>query len=241
VRRDGRLPNNQAEIVVTDILVEQLEALSEADRLHVLAELVGLCETPGGKHALRSPLAGWNTVDVLASERRVVYRAGTVRGVGLIEAICLGPRRDSEVYTMASAIVATGLLSDEEVIQFWLALALLDVIEEQVGLDGWDFRPAAAPDGLQRAAVAAGLLTEDEAALLSIDEIQAAMTAGWDSSGEPSPAKALRAAFERSRGRIGDIATIVALRKADRCAVVLPRAKVRCIRRSGHPGPHRAR
>jgi hypothetical protein len=241
VRRDGRLPSHQAEVVLSDILIEQLEALSEADRLQVLAELVALCESPGGKHALRSPLAGWNTVDVLATECRVVYRAGTVDGVGLIEAVCIGPRRDSEVYAMATALVASGCLGDDEVTQLWLALALLDVVEEHIGLDGWDFRPAAAPDGLQRAAVAAGLLAEDEASLLSLDEIQAAMTSGWDSAGNPSPAQALRAAFERSRGRAGDVATIVTLRKADRCGVVLPRAKVRCIRLVDHPGPHRAR
>jgi hypothetical protein len=207
VRRDGRLPSNQAEIVLSDILIEQLEALSEADRLQVLAELVALCESPGGKHALRSPLAGWNTV----------------------------------VYAMATALVASGCLADDEVTQLWLALALLDVVEEHIGLDGWDFRPAAAPDGLQRAAVAAGLLAEDEASLLSLDEIQAAMTSGWDSAGNPSPAQALRAAFERSRGRVGDAATLVSLRRADRCRAVLPRAKVLCIRRVDHPGPHRAR
>jgi hypothetical protein len=241
VRRNGRLPSNQADVVVSDILVEQLEALSKSDRLEALAEIVSLCDTPGGKHALRSPLAGWNTVDVLASERRVVFRAGTVDGVGLIEAICLGPRRDSEVYAMAMALVGSGRLSDDEVTQLWLALALLDVVEEHIGLDGWDFRPTAAPDGLQRAAVAAGLLSADEAALLSLDEIQAAMTAGWGSDGKPSPAQALKAAFERSRGRAGDVATIVTLRMADRCAAVLPRARVACIRRAGHPGPHRAR
>jgi hypothetical protein len=241
VRRDGRLPNDQAEIVLTDILVEQLEALTEVERLEVLAEIVALCETPGGKHALRAPLAGWNTLDVLASERRIVFRAGTVNGVGLIEAVCLGPRRDSAVYAMASALVATGRLSDDEVTELWRALALLDVVEEQVGLDGWDYRPVPAPAGLQRAAVAAGLLTEDDAAVLSLDEIQAAMTSGWDDDGNASPVRALGAAFERSRGRIGDVASIVTNRKADRCGVVLPRAKVHCIRRAGHPGPHRAR
>ena len=248
MRRDGHLPDGQAEIVFSDLLVEQLEARSESDRLSVLAEIVALCAAPGGKHPLRTPLQGWNTVDVLRGESRLIYRASTVKNVGLIEAICLGPRRNAEVYDMAAALVASGRLTDGEVTQLWIALSLLDVVAETVGLDGWDYRPTPAPEGLQRAVVASGLLSTDVVSLFSSDEIQAAMNQGWDADGKPNPVTALSAALLRSRGRLPKIVSVLDIflnaavenRRLDRCGKTMPRAQVTCIRRSGHPGPHRS-
>lgn len=244
MRRDGKLPDNQAEVVFSDLLVEQLEQLSAPDQLSVLGEIVALCVVPAGKHPLRTPLQGWNTLDVLGGQRRVVFRASVRDGVGLVEAICLGPRRNAEVYDMAAAFVASHRLSDEEVTQFWVALSLLDVVAESVGLDGWDYQPTLAPIGLQRAAVAAGLLTTEMAALLSSDEIQAAMAQGWDAAGNPDSIAALSAALLRSRGRVPTPAAIIETvfknRRMDRCGATMPRAQIRCIRRSGHPGPHRS-
>lgn len=67
------------------------------------------------------------------------------------------------------------------------------------------------------------------------------MAEGW-SDGTPDPGAALTAAMRRARAGIdsGDARRIVEGRKADRCASILPRAGVRCIRRDGHPGAHRA-
>jgi hypothetical protein len=244
VRRDGLLPNNQAEVVFSDLLVEQLEQLSAHDQQSVLSEIVGLCAAPGGKHPLRTPLQGWNTLDVLGGQRRVVYRVSIPNGVGLIEAICLGPRRNAEVYDMAAALVASQRLTEEEVTQFWVALSLLDIVAESVGLDGWDYQPNPAPAGLQRAAVAAGLLTDEIASLLSTDEIQAAMTKGWDVAGNPDAVAALSAALLRSRGRVPEPTTIIESvfenRRLDRCGATMPRAQIRCVRRIDHPGPHRS-
>ncbi|MEK7294990.1 MAG: hypothetical protein AAB018_00485, partial [Actinomycetota bacterium] len=104
MRRAERFPNNQAEVVFSDIFVEQLEALSKHERLDVLGAVVALCENPAGKHLLRASLAGWNTLAVLNGERRVVYKGSLVHGVGLIEVLCLGPRRNEEVYDMANAV-----------------------------------------------------------------------------------------------------------------------------------------
>jgi hypothetical protein len=240
VRRGGRLPGDQAEAVFSDILVEQLEQLWAADRLAVLAEIVMLCTAPSSKHPLRTPLAGWNTLDVLGGKRRVVYKAGDVSGVGVIEALCLGPRRDSEVYDLAAGLTLSGKLADDEVTQLWAALALLDVVAESVGLDGWDFRPTPAPDGMQRAAVASGILSAGVAALLSSDEIQAAMTNGWDESGQPDPDRALFAALHRARGRVSPPLDVIEHRGLDRCGARMPRAHTLCIRRRDHPGPHRS-
>ncbi len=244
MRRDGQLPNSRAEVVFSDLLVEQLDQLSEHDQLSVPGEIVALCAAPGGKHPLRTPLQGWNTLDVLGGQRRVVYRATVVGGVGLIEAICLGPRRNGEVYDMAASLVASQRLTDAEVTQFWAALSLLDVVAESVGLDGWDYQPIPAPIGQQRSAVAAGLLTSDLAALLSSDEIQAAMAQGWDAAGNPDSTATLSAALRRSRGRIprptSSIDTVFKNRRLDRCGATMPRAQTRCIRRIGHAGPHRS-
>lgn len=240
MRRGARLPDDQAEVVFSDLFVEQLETLGRSDRLSVVVDVIALCRNPSGKHPLSAPLSGWNTLDVLADERRVVYRGSITRGVGNIEVLCLGPRRDSEVYDLAVALTATGRLTDDEVTQLWVALALIDVVAESVGLDGWDYRPPPAPEGMRRAAVGAGLLEERFAVLLSREEVQAAMEHGWSPTG-PDPAAAMRAALDRARGGVhfGGL-DVFALRAQDRCDVVMPRARSRCVRRRGHPGPHRS-
>jgi hypothetical protein len=119
---------------------------------------------------------------------------------------------------------------------------LLEVVAESVGLDGWDFHRTPAPDGLIKTVVAAGLLEEKMAKLLSQDEILAAMNASWSETGLPNMDDALQAALRRARfstsypGR-----EILFARGEPRCDVIMPRAKVRCIRKLGHPGHHRAK
>lgn len=112
---------------------------------------------------------------------------------------------------------------------------------KNIGLDGWDYRPERAPEGLIRAAVAAGLLDSTIAAVMTKDEINAAMSHGWRPAG-PDPAAALRAALGRARAGVdpGDLQRIVTGRAEQRCAAVLPRASAACIRLAGHPGAHRA-
>lgn len=243
MRRGDRFPGDQAEVVFADEFVEQLGDLTEAERLDVLAEVVRLCDDPAGKHPLKAPLAGWNTLDVNAGQRRVVYKASVVDGCGLIEVLCLGPRSENEVYDIATGLVDSGLLTADEATALWDALALLGIVEEEVGLDGWDYAPPPAPEGMIRTAVAAGLLNEEVAQLLSLPELQAALEHGWD-SGAPDPEAALVAALEvaRARGRRGgEGRAIVQSRATPRCGAQMPRAAARCIRRLDHPGPHRAR
>ena len=237
-----RFPGDQAEVVFSDVFVEQLDELTEAEQIDVLAEVHRLCKRPEGKHRLGGVLAGWNTLDVLAKRLRVVYRASWHTGVGLIEVLCLGPRRESEVYDIAVALVRSGLLDVDEITQLWEALALLDLVPEQIGLDRWDFRPAPAPEGMVRAAVAAGILPAEVAALLSLDELQAAMAGGWSDSGAPDPDGALRAAMARARSRVDYPGPDAVLGRANpRCGAVMPRAGARCIRALDHPGAHRSR
>ena len=224
----------------SDIFVEQLEALSKHERLDVLGAVVALCENPAGKHLLRAPLAGWNTLAVLNSERRVVYKGSLARGVGRSSVMPYPAKRRGVRHN--NAVAVTGRLTDEEVIQLWVVLALLDVVVEHVGLDGWDYRPEPANTGLRKTAVRSGLLDADTAAVLSKDEVLAAMQHGWGTKGA-DPVKALRAALERARGSVDPTAVsrIIAGRQHERCGVAMPRAGVRCIRRKSHPGPHRAR
>lgn len=224
------------------MLVDQLAELHPDEQTEVLAAAVRLCEDPAGKHPLSTPLQGWNTEDVLAGEKRMIYRAGEVDGVGVVDVLCLGPRSDNKIYDMAEGLVDSGLLTDDEVTFLWEALALLDVVAEDVGLDGWDYRPEAAPEGMRLAAVRSGLLSEDQAAVLSKDEIEAAMAAGW-SGGAPDPRAALVAALERARDRTNepaDVDAVLSGRTAARCGATMPRAGATCIRKQGHPGPHRA-
>ncbi|MGH3732386.1 MAG: type II toxin-antitoxin system RelE family toxin [Acidimicrobiales bacterium] len=225
----------------SDIVLQQLEErFDEVQRVDVLVEIVRLCEDPAGKHPLSAPLSGWNTLDILTAKYRVVYKATVVDEVGLIEVLCVGPRSDSEVYDMAVGIVSTGLLSEDEVTQLWEALNLLDVLTEDIGLEGWDYRPEPAPEGMRRAAISSGLLDRRIADLLSKDEITVAMTSGWGPNG-PDPEAALVAALERARGS-ADFSErrILEERRVDRCGALMVRAKSACVRRQGHPGPHRS-
>jgi hypothetical protein len=239
--------------VYSDVFVEQLAELSEQDRLDVLAATIGLCAAPAGTHTLGArsgdrTLVGWNTLVVLRREQRVVYRVDG--DTGGVEVLCLGPRRDGEVPDTAVALIWSGLLTEDQISQVWDALAFFEVLAEDLGLDGWDYRPEPAPEGMRRAAVAAGLLEEAIAALLASDEITAALEHGWGPDG-PDPDRALRAAMHRARGGGGFDSAVwverahaeqVVRRRADpRCGVLMPRARTLCIRRAGHPGPHRAR
>lgn len=106
--------------------------------------------------------------------------------------LCLAPRSDREVYDLAEGLACSGLLDAEDIDSLWDALAILVVVEEDVGLDGWDSRPEPAPEGTVRAAVAAA--TE-----------------------------------------------VLSRRDERRCGALMPRARTHCIRRAGHPGPHRSR
>jgi hypothetical protein len=242
VLRGGRLPDDQAEVVFSDAFSEQLQELTEADRCDVLVDVVRLCADPSGKHPLRAPLVGWNTLAVLGGHRRVVYKASVVDGVGLLDVLCLGPRTDNEVYDMAVGLREAQLLTPEEATDLWDALAFLDVLEEDVGLDGWDYRPPPAPAGMVRAAVLSGLLDEVTAAALSKPELEAALEGGWGPEG-PDPALALLVALERSRRRGHPtpipVQDVLEGRRADRCGALMPRAEAKCVRRAGHPGPHR--
>lgn len=245
MKRGERLPDDQAEVVCSDAVLEQLGDLTPNEREDVLTEAVRLCEAPAGKHPLHTPLAGWNTLDVLGGHKRLVYKASVVDGTGLIEVLCLGPRTDSEVYDMAVALMDAGLLSPDEVTDLWDALALLEIVEEEVGLDGWDYRPPPAPDGMVRSVVAANLLDERTALALSKKELEAAMAGGWGPDG-PDPKAAVIAALEVARKRSRrpptfDSGRILSGRNEERCGAGMPRAGSRCIRRKHHPGPHRAR
>ena len=242
MRSGERFPANQAEIVFSEVFLEQVEAqLSSAEAEEVVAAVVRLCLDPGGTHPLHSPLAGWNTLEVLRRTMRVVYHAGIVDGTGLIDVICLGPRAEAEVYDVATGIRDSDLLNEDAFIQLWESLSLLDILTEDLGLGGWDYRPQPAPEGMRKAAVAAGLLDETAVQYLSKDEVEAAFESGWDSSGRPDPEGALHAALLRRRGsHAPDLDGVLRGRTEPRCNVFMPRAKTLCIRAEGHPGAHRA-
>ncbi len=247
MRAGEKFPNDQAEIVVNDVFVEYLETLTAAQREAVLTDVVALCRNPVGTHPLSNrtrtdQLAGWNAVEVLERQHRVVFASRVEDGVGVVEVLCGGPRRGEAVYDMANLLIATGRLTDEEATQIWEALILLDLVAERAGLDGWDYRPPAAPPGMVKAAVSTGLLSEKVASALSKDELEAALADGWDGD-KPDATAALAAALRRARAGVDavDVTRVLAGRAVDRCEALLPRAGMRCIRRKGHPGPHRAK
>lgn len=247
MRGSERFPDDQAEIVFSESFLLYLDGLTPDDREVVVAEVVRLCANPVGKHPLSNRsatdrLAGLNTVEVLAKKHRVVYAARIEQGIGLVEVICAGPRTGNAVYDVANALVRSGELTEDEVTQIWDALALLDVLAEKTGIDGWDYLPRPAEPHLARALVQLGLLPEDIAAVVSRDEADAALRDGYDDVGQPDPAAALVAVLRaaRSRSDYGDATDILRRRREPRCGAEMPRARATCIRRVGHPGPHRA-
>lgn len=243
-------PDDQAYLFFNDAFVESVEHLTVTERETLLADVVALCRNPGGSHTLSTTrgqtLAGWNTVDVLQREYRVVFasRIETVGGeqVGMIEVLVAGPRRASAAYDMAEALRRSGRIGEEQMSEVWEALSLLDAVAEDIGLEGWDYRPEPAPPGMAKAAVAAGILDPETAGALSKDELEAAMESGWDDHGNPDPVSALGAAMRRARTGVEslDLTRIMSERKEPRCGVVLPRSQKTCVRRHGHPGPHRS-
>lgn len=245
-----KFPDDQAFISFNDAFVESLEDLTPQQRIDVVAEVVALCNNPVGNHTLSNRpgqnLAGWNTLDVLQKQYRVVFasRVEEVDGqpVGHIEVLVLGPRKADAVYDMAHALRSTGRLTEDELTEIWDALALLDTVAEDVGLDGWDYRPEPAPPGLIKAAVASGILDQETASALTKDEINAAMEHGWDDTGTLDPTGALAAALRRARAGVEalNLTSIVTNRSAPRCNAVMKRTLKRCVRRIDHPGPHRA-
>lgn len=246
MRPGDRFPFDQAYIHFNDAFIESLEPLTQKQRLDILSEIAALSANPGGNHTLSNKgdqkLAGWNMVDVLQKQWRVVFESRLDEdGVGHVEVLVAGPRRDNAIYAMADRLIKTGRLTSEEITEIWEALALLDTLAKDVGLDGWDYKPEPGPEGMAKAAVASGLLDEDTATALSQDELTAAMAAGWGEDGKPDPAKALMAALRRARASITgfNAPEIVAQRATERCSAYTARTKKKCIRRKGHPGPHR--
>ncbi|MFI5622420.1 hypothetical protein ACIA03_03045 [Nocardioides sp. NPDC051685] len=250
MRASERFPDDQAYVEFNDAFVESLEPLTIAQRESLLADVVALCRNPAGAHPLSNrggqKLAGWNTLDVLQKEYRVVFasRVDVVDGtpVGMIEVLVAGPRRAAAAYDMAAALVRSGRIDPDLMTEVWEVLALVEVVAEEVGLDGWDYRPEPAPPGMVKAAVVAGILDEATATNLSKDELEAAMTHGWDADGNPDPVAALGAAMRRARAGVEpfDLTRVMSGRREPRCGAILRRAKRPCIRREGHPGPHRS-
>lgn len=247
MRGNDRLPDGQGEIVFSEPFLLYLDELTADERESVISDVVTLCDNPVGKHPLSNKsaldrLAGLNTVEVLNKKHRVIYAARVEQGVGLIEVICAGPRTGNAVYDVANALVRSGHLSEDEATQIWDALALLDVTAESVGLDGWDYAPRPAEAHLVRALVQLGLLPEELAVLVSRAEAEAAMRDGYDESGQADPFAAFVAVQRAARSRSDyQDATDVLKRRADvRCGAEMPRARATCIRRVGHPGPHRS-
>ncbi|NLU84724.1 hypothetical protein HCA44_18290 [Rhodococcus sp. HNM0569] len=247
MRGSERLPDDQAEIAFSEPFLMYLDELTADDRESVVTEVVALRDNPVLKHPLSNKsatdrLAGLNTVEVLNKRHRIVYATGTERGVGLIEVICAGPRTGNAVYDVANALVRSGQLTVEEATRVWDALALLEILAEAAGLDGWDYRPPPADAHLVRALVQLGLLPEQLASVVSRAEADAAVRDGYDESGRPDPSAALAAVLRaaRSRSDYGDATDVLERRTRDRCGAEMPRARATCIRRIGHPGPHRA-
>lgn len=235
------LPDEQAEVVFTEQSIDWLiDNVTEDQREGIFDTIVGLFRAPRGKHPLSNQnatnLVGFNTVEAAQREFRIVYRVTVTEGVGLIEIITIGQRRDGEVYSAADDLVRSGTLTEAEQTQIWDAMTVLDETKNRLGLEQWDYAEEPAPEGLVKAASAAGI-DEDFARLLSKDELVAAMAAAWQ-SGTLDPDAGMAAALRR-------IATsttpdrILALRRKDRCGAMMPKLAKPCIRVKGHAGAHR--
>jgi hypothetical protein len=168
-------PMSQTEIMFCDPFIKDLESLDEQEAETVLAEIVALCRrslgTSGHDPTIGVRLAGWNTLYVLGGEYRVVFAYRLVNDVGIIEVLCSGSRNGDALYDMAADLTGTGKLTEDEISEIWVALALLEIVVGRVGEDGWDDPPKSAPVGMQRAAVVSGLLEQNVANVLTLVEL----------------------------------------------------------------------
>lgn len=240
MRRGEQFPDGRAEIELIDDLVERLSEMPQHLIDDILIGILALCENPAGKHPLSGDLAGLNTVEADERRLRTVYRAtppSAGHETALIEIVTVGPRRDGEVYTIAAALVDSGVLDEEQATQIWDALELLDTAAEQAGLDGWDYKPPPAAPWLIDGAVNAGF-DRTEVEHLSHDELSAAMADLYE-TGNPDDA------VTKAMGRVNTVLTRqtapgLSGRADARCGKYMRRARASCIRRKDHPGPCRS-
>lgn len=247
MRVGDSLPGDQAEVTFTTEAEEWIAShVEESQWDEFLDDVVALFTQPWGKHPLSNrhasdQLAGLNTTATLRGAYRIVFRSAiSPEGTGLIEILAIGPRSNNRIYDSVNSLIGSGKLRDDEVQSIWDMLALYETTAEKHGLELWDYQPDPAPPGLIRSAVALGVLSHDLAELLSVDEINAAMSDAWDpETGDLDPARAHRAALTRVAGS-ADPERIFAVRQEPRCEAYMPRAEKPCVRRRGHPGAHRA-
>lgn len=243
MRPGERLPDDQAEVVFTEQSIEWLiETVTAAEREEVFDTIVHLFTSPSGKHRLSSrgatDLVGFNTVEACQRAYRIIYRARADDGVGTIEIIAIGLRRDGEVYAEAHDLIHSGKLTEQEQTQIWDALRLVDETKERLGLEQWDYFEDSAPEGLIKAAVAGDIVDEDVARMLTKGELNAAIEAAW-AGGALDREAALAAAMRR----VASSATpdrVFTSRRDPRCGARMPLAGTTCIRRRGHAGAHRS-
>lgn len=240
MRPGEHFPDDQAEVVFSDQAIDWLATQPDIDADAVIDDIVDLCRTPWGKHQLsnRTPtdrLAGLNTAETLTREYRIIIRSRNIDGVGLIEVICIGPRTGNRVYDLANMLLTSGKLTDGEQTDIWDLLTLLGTTSEHPGLEGWDTIPEPAPAGLVKAAVATGLIPEPLAAQLSRNELIELLHASFDpTTGTPDLERGLSVVFGKHADQALDA------RQYGRCGVQMIRAQLPCVRRAGHPGPHRS-
>ncbi len=236
-------PDDQAEVTFTEESIDWLAGnVNSAEREMVFDTIVGLFANPSGKHRLsnqnKTNLVGFNTVEAAQRTYRIIYRARTQNGVGLIGIITIGFRRDNDVYGEAHDLVASGKLTEAEQTQIWDVLRFLEETKERLGLEEWDYKEEAAPVGLVKAAVAAGIMDEEFASLLSQSELTAALAAAFE-TGQLDRAAALSAAMTRVASSANPD-RVFQSRQTPRCGVIMPVAGKPCIRAEGHAGAHRA-
>lgn len=238
-----RFPDDQAEVTFTAESIDWLVAnVNQTERETVFDTIAGLFASPEGKHRLsnhgRTNLVGFNTVEACQRAYRIIFRAKMHDGVGAIEIITIGLRRDDDVYAEAHDLIHSGKLSEAEQTQIRDALKLLEETKERLGLEEWDYFEEPAPVGMVKAVVAGGILEEDIARRLTQSELTAAMAAAWE-SGELDTHAALAAAMER----VATSATpdrVFTSRRSPRCGAWMPMANAPCIRAEEHAGAHRA-
>ena len=141
------------------------------------------------------------------------------------------------MYTIASALIESGILDQNEVTQIWDSLALLDAAAEDAGLDGWDYSPAPAPPWLIAAATQAGLPV-DQLEHMSREEVETAMELVCKTE---QPTTAVSEAVQRANRTLTRRPPPPLQTRGDsRCRKYMPRQRQTCIRRAGHPGPCRS-
>ena len=246
-------PDPFGELVLSEATIDALEGLNKHERIEALRAIadVFVKSQTGSGHSTSNgrdgvDLSGWDTMPFgHEGKRRFIYR--TVRdrdnpdAACTVEVLYVGKKSDKSLYSKAGRVADT--FGPDSVMSVWETLDIVDTAAHDVGIPDWDLIPEKMHRWERDQMVADGVLTEDEADVVSSME-------AWNAKGEKDAREAGMSADTRPLSHVAvsslgplppglSPAEVMKSRMAGRCGKWMPQARSNCARPSLHNGPCR--